>query len=150
MSVNSALFHTLCPYIHLGRAGQGDRGRMSESPQRSTLPCSPCAVCQNALAQAARGSADLWQRSRRWQGAMPPPKAAPSMASKSWKLILWLFWISRQLPSVHDKLLISIWGHRLSSALPVSLILEKSKIRIYNSSHYNGLINLSGLQIVSR
>ena len=139
-------------YVHIFILGE--QGKTIEDAWLSHLSWASChaaaRVPKRFSADSAQGSADLWQRSRRWQRAMPQPKAAPSTASNSWKLILWLSWISQQLLSVHNKMLISIWEQRLVSALPVSLILEKSKIRVYNRSHYKGLINLSGLQIVSR
>lgn len=139
-------------YVHIFILGE--QGKTIEDAWLSHLSRASCRtatrVPKRFSAGSAWGWADLWQRSRRRQRATPQPKAAPSMASNSWKLILWLFWISQQLLSIHDKLLISIWEQRLVSAFPVSLILEKSKIRIYNRSHYKGLINLSGLQIVSR
>lgn len=138
------LFFTLCPYIHLGRAGQDDRGHMTEPPPLSKLLCSSACARMPWCRQSALADLALQQ------ATSCTSAQSCSWASNSWKLILWLFWISQQLLSIHDKLLTSIQEQRLVSALPVSLLLEKSKIRIYNRRHYKGVINLSGTQIVSR
>ena len=139
-------------YVHtliLGEQGKTIEdeglGHLSWASCHAAVPVPEC-----CSAGSAWGSADPWQHSGWRQRAAPQPKPAPSTASNSWKMILWLFRISEQLLSIQARCWFLPESKGLSLPFQFLLYWKSQRLGFTTEAHYKGLINLSGLQIVSR